>query len=639
METLTLKAETSRLLDLVIQSLYTQRDIFLRELVSNASDALDRLRFESLSDPTLQEDAQPLSIWLEVDSSARTLIVRDNGIGMSREQVIDHIGTIARSGTQEFEARLRSNSGREHALDLIGRFGVGFYSSFMVADRVTLLTRRAGQQQGTCWESTGDVNYTLTDVRDLPRGTSVVLHLKPVDTDAGLDDYTSRLVLSRIIKRYADFIAYPIHYKVSTNATLNGTTEATSAERHVLNSMTPIWTRAESDVSDDEYNEFYRHMCAEWTGPLLRMSLKADGRWEYSALLFIPEHAPHDLYYSAASYGLQLYSHRVMIVDNCRELLPRYLRFVKGVVDAADLPLNISRQALQHAHHITNIRKWLTRKIIDALGRLRATDEPRYLNVWRQFGRALKEGVSEDYDNKGRLASLILCGSSSHPSKLTTLSEYVSRMKPHQSEIFYLTGESRTIVERSPHLEECLARGYEVLYLTEPVDKVMMQSLSEFEGHRLRSVANGDVDFSDEAEREGMERELKEQADQFGALLGFLSTHLEESIRGARISKRLTESPACLLGDELDYSPQIERLLSRRQPARRRTLEVNVKHPIIVSMNERHKANSGDPLLAAGAELLLGAVLVAEGTELIDPVGFKVRIMELLTQSLQRESE
>ena len=634
METFTLKAETSRLLHLVVNSLYTKRDVFLRELVSNASDAVERYRFESMLRAELIDEC-PLEIRLEVDVAARTLTVRDNGIGMTREEVIEQIGTIARSGTREFEATLKTLPGQAQAVDLIGRFGVGFYSCFMVADAVTLVTRRAGESVGTRWESAGDVHYTVTTVTDAPRGTSVTLQLKPVNADEGLEDYTNRWVLSRIVKRYADFVAYPIRYIGPPEEPEPGSAPAADVATvsAILNSMKPIWTRPKSEVTPEEYDEFYKHISTDWEAPLLRMAFKAEGRWEYAALLFVPSRAPHDLYYHAVSFGLQLYSQRILILDSCQQLVPRYLRFLKGIVDAADLPLNVSRQSLQEAHHLTAIRRWLSRKVIDTLAKLRDTQPETYVTLWTQFGRALKEGISEDPEHKGRLTPLLLFESSFHDSNLTSLAEYVSRMPPDQQEIYYLAGPSRAVIERSPHLEALRTKGFEVLYLTDSVDELVTQALDEFDGRRLRSAAKGALELGGDTERHQVEQEVNAQTQHLAGLLAFLTTHLESRVMAVRVSKRLTNSAACLTGGEFDLSPHIERLLGRAG-ARRRTLELNARHPIVTALHERFATNPADPSIAAAADLLFGIALLAEGSELQDPVQFTTHVTALLEETL-----
>src|SRR5262245_28059342 len=422
-ETFEFQAEARQVLDLMIHSLYTNKEIFLRELISNASDALDRLRFEALSKPELIGTDDKLEIWIESDPAARTLTISDNGIGMSRDEVIANIGTIAKSGTRELLQTLRERKSADMVATLIGQFGVGFYSAFMVADQVTLLTRRAGEEKATQWESAGDGTFTIVEGSKFTRGTSIVLRLKKFDDDAEVENFTDQFVIEQIVKRYSDFVAYPIIYKDKTGK------EAAKT----LNSMKPIWTRPRSEVTEDEYKEFYKHISHDWNDPLVTWSFRAEGRSEYQALLFIPSQAPFDLFYTTGKFGLHLYVRRVLIVEHCEELLPSYLRFVRGVVDSADLPLNVSRQRLQKDRHITQIRKWLTKKLLDSLEELQKSDPQKYVEFWKQFGRVVKEGPSFDFDNKDKLITLCLFESSHDPSKFTMLKEYVSRMKEGQT--------------------------------------------------------------------------------------------------------------------------------------------------------------------------------------------------------------
>jgi molecular chaperone HtpG len=638
---MTLQSETSRLLELVVHSLYTRPEIFLRELVSNASDALDRLRFDSLSRAERLDECGPPEIRIEVNPTARTLTVRDNGIGMTRDEVVRHIGTIASSGTSEFQARLNSSDGRSRALDLIGRFGVGFYSCFMVADSVVVVTRQAGEQRGTRWACAGKVEYTVSDAEDAAQGTAVTLHLKPVDLDAGLEDYTDATVVRRIVKRYADFVEYPVVF-VSTGAP--AVSDAPPADSAVpaaiaLNSMRPIWTRPPSDVSEEDYAEWYRHMSGDWNEPILRLSWKAEGRWEYSALLFVPARAPFDLYYYGVTYGLQLYSQRVLIADRCEELLPRYLRFLRGVVDVADLPLNVSRDRLQHAHHLTGIRRWLTKKTVATLALMREQDAQKYLAIWREFGRALKEGISEDGEYRAQLAPILLFESTAHASELTTLAEYVARIRPGQQHIYYLGGESRPSIERSPHLEALRTRGYEILLLTEPVDELVVQALGEYDGRPLQSAAKGEVDLSDGSEPERRSDDTPD-AGMLAQLLAELGKHLAPHVHNVRLSKRLTVSPACLADGDLDLPPHIQRLLQRGGGASahpRRILEVNAQHALVKRLCDRVRTHGADDAFRATADLLLGCAVLAEGSELPDPVVFNARLVELLERRLEAE--
>lgn len=640
------QAETKQLLDLMIHSLYTSKDIFLRELISNASDAIDRLRFESLTDPEMLQDGSEFEIRLDPDGQARTLTISDNGIGMSRDELIANIGTIAKSGTRELREKIRAGESPQALAEFIGQFGVGFYSCFMVSDKVALVTKRAGEDTATRWESTGDGRYTLRDDARPTRGTSITLHLKPVDSEAGIEDYADYWVLSRIVRRYSDFVSYPIHCKdqrEELEKDEHGIAKKDAkptivVEDKILNSMKPIWTRTQAETTKAEYDEFYRHISHDWTEPFKVLTLKAEGTVEYEALLFIPAKAPQDLFYHAAECGLRLYAKRVMIMERSEDLLPRYLRFIKGVVDSSDLPLNISRQMLQQDRHITQIRKWVTKKVLDTLTDLKEQEYDKYLEFWEQFGRCLKEGASSDYDNKDKILSLLLFESSNDPEKLTTLKDYLSRMKkPLQNEIYYLTGETRAIVENSPHLEAFKAKDYEVLYLTDPVDELLVQSLMDFEGKRLKSVGKGTVLLGTEEERKKAEEGLKEKEKEAADLLEFIQKHLDKDVKQVRLSTRLVASPVCLVGTEIDYSPQMERLLQMGKgagPKQRRIMELNPNHDIFTKMLARYKTNQQDDSLGDSAELLLGYGLLAEGSELPDAARFNKLIADALVRIL-----
>ncbi len=643
-ETLQFQAETRQLLDLMIHSLYSNKEIFLRELISNASDALDRLRFEALTNPELLAGDETLEIRIDADRKNRTLTISDNGIGMSREEVIANIGTIAKSGTREMVERLKQGESKETIAEMIGQFGVGFYSSFMAADRVTLVTRRAGETAATHWESTGDGTYTVEDAEKAGRGTTITLHLKPEDKDNGVDDFSDRWVISRIVRRYSDFVSYPIVLKAEKDPEIEdlakeketGEKPEMPLEEKVLNSMKPIWTRPQSEVTEEEYKEFYRHISHDWTEPLKTISYRAEGRIEYQALLFIPSQAPYDLYYVASKPGLQLYVKRIQIMEKCEDLLPHYLRFVRGVVDSPDLQLNVSREMLQQDRFITTIRKGLTKKVLDVLEEMKDKDSDTYLKFWAEFGRAIKEGVSSDYENKEKLLELLVFQSSNDPEKLTTLREYVSRMKDGQNEIYYLTGESRSQVENSPHLEAFKDKGYEVLYLIDPVDELLTQSLHEYDGKRLKSVGKGTVSLGSEEEKKQTEEELKAKEEEMKPLLEHLQKSLDEWVKQVRLTNRLTASPVCLVGAEHDYSPQLEKLLQKGKgggPKQRRILELNPKHDILARMTERFAKDQNDPLLADYAYLLFGYGLIAEGGELPDPVRFNRAVADLMMRA------
>lgn len=639
------KAETTQLLDLMIHSLYTNKEIFLRELISNASDALDRLRFEALTDDSILGGDDTQEIRIEADKEARTLTISDTGIGMSREEVIANIGTIAKSGTREIVERLKEAESKEAAAQLIGQFGVGFYSSFMVADKVSLVTRRAGEETATYWESDGGGKFKIKEAEKDRRGTAITLHLKPADSENGIDDFTDTWVISRVVRRYSDFVSYPIILKDEREEmekdengmpVKDGKTE-TVVEEKTLNSMKPIWTRPESEVTEDEYKEFYKHISHDWNEPQRHFSFRAEGRIEYQALLFIPSEAPYDFYYHGYEYGLQLYVRRVMIMDRCEDLIPRYLRFAKGVVDSSDLPLNISRQRLQEDRHIAQIRRWLTKKILDSLADMQKDEPEEYLKFWKSFGKSIKEGIGSDWDNKDKIVSLLQFQSSADEEKYTTLAEYVERMPEDQNEIFYLTGESRSVVENSPHLEAFKKKGVEVLYLVDQVDELMVQSLTDYEGKKLKSVWKGEVKLGSEEEREKEKKELEEKQEGMKELLEDLQKRLDEHIKHVRLTNRLTDSPVCLVGAEHDYSPQMERLLQKGKgggPAQRHILELNPEHPIVGKLQERFAKDKEDPLLDDYAQLLFGYGKIAEGSELEDPVAFNKAMAKLMAQAL-----
>lgn len=648
-ETFTFQAETKHLLDLMIHSLYTTKAIFLRELISNASDALDALRFEALTKPELAPQDK-LEIRLETDPQARTLTIHDNGIGMSREEVIANIGTIAKSGTRELREKLQQGMSDERLTELIGQFGVGFYSSFMVSDRVTLVTRRAGEETATRWDSTGDGQYTISDASREQRGTSITLHLKPADPEDGIEDYTDKWILARTVKRYSDFVTYPIIFqdvreeleKDEAGKPKADGEKTIVVEDKILNSMKPLWMRPAAEVSESDYAEFYKHLTHDQDEPLKTISLKAEGTLEYQALLFIPSKASYDFFYHATEWGLHLYAKGVSIMERCEELLPRYLRFIKGIVDSADLPLNISRQMLQQDRQVGVIRKWLTKKVLDSLQAMSEEEPDKFQLVWEQFGRAIKEGVSSDYDNKARIVSLLRFQSSHDETKLTTLKEYVERMKEGQEEIFYLTGESRRIVENSPHLEALKAKGYEVLYLVDSVDELVTQYLTEFEGKKLKSAGKGTVKVGDEEESAQTEKELKQKAEESSELLGFIQRHLEQYVKEVRPTNRLTTSPVCLVGTDMDYSPQMERLLQMGEgtrPKQRRIMELNPQHEIFNRMRARFQQNKDEAELGKYAELLLGYALLAEGSNLPDPVKFNQLVAELMLQTLSNDTQ
>lgn len=622
------QAEVQRLLDLVVHSLYTDKEIFLRELVSNASDAIDRLRFEALTRPELlPEGADEPKIRLFPDKENRTLTIEDDGIGMTRDEVVRNIGTIARSGTREALEQIKQAEG---AGQLIGQFGVGFYSSFMVADRVELVTRKAGTEEATRWQSAGDGSFTVAEAeRDRP-GTTITLHLKPVDTENGIEDYADRWVLSRIVRQHADFITYPILLPAEKPEEVPE--GETPEPEKPINSMKPIWSRSPSEVTKEEYADFYRQISHDWSEPLETLHTRGEGLVEFQAVLFIPSRGAGELYYPGFKPNLRLYVKRMLVRENSEELLPRWLRWVRGAVDSPDLPLNVSREMLQSDRHVRQIRRTLTKKVIDALRKMQEGDRPKYETFWRELGRAVKEGVDSDYENRDALLGLLLFGSSREAEALLTLKEYVERMPEGQNDIWYLTGTSREQIENSPALEAFRDRGWEVLYLTEPVDELVVQSVTEFEGKRLRSAGKGAVELEEGEKKESGE----EQKKAFEPFLGAVQKHLATWVKEVRLSGRLTRSPAVLVVAEHDYSPQLERLLAvgRDGPRQRRILELNATHPLVERLRGRFDANPHDPVVNDYAELLLGWSLLAEGAEPHDAVRFTQLVAGLMETGL-----
>ncbi len=634
-EQLEFQAEARQLLDLLVHSVYSHKDSFLRELISNASDALDKLRLETLRNKDLDVDTSDLHIEIDVDKEDRLLTVRDNGIGMTREEVVDLIGTLAKSGTAELRQKLREAQNAAASEELIGQFGIGFYSTFMVADKVELLTRKAGESAATRWVSSGDGTYTIESLDDAPQGTSVTLHLKPVDTEDGLHDYTAEWKIRELVKKYSDFIAWPIRMEVErrTPPGEEGGKEQVTIETETLNSMKALWAKSKDEVSDDEYKEFYKHIAHAWDDPLEIIPMKAEGTFEYQALLFIPSRAPFDLFSRDAKIGVQLYVKRVFVMGDCEQLMPRYLRFVKGVVDAEDLSLNVSREMLQQDRHITAIRRRLTKKVLSTIKDIQSERPDDYRTLWTEFGRALKEGLISDFDNQDTLLRICSFASTHSEEELTTLPEYVERMKDGQEQIFYATGESREQLLKSPHLEAFKAKGYEVLLLTDPVDEIWVGSVPEFDGKRLQSVAKGEVDLESEEEKSEAERE--EQQKEFADLLSWLKDTLSEHVSEVRLSGRLTESPACLVTPALGITPALARMYrasGQAIPAGKRILELNPKHPLVTGLQQARKDRADDPALAETAELLYGTALLAEGGVPEDPA----RFAGLLTDRLVR---
>ena len=607
-ETLGFQAEVQQLLNLMIHSLYSNKEIFLRELISNASDAADKLRFEALADNALYEADAELKVEVSIDKAARTLTVRDNGIGMSREEVIRNIGTIARSGTREFFQSLTGDQAKDARL--IGQFGVGFYSSFIVADRVTLTTRRAGLPagEGVRWECDMEKAagaYSVETVERPARGTEVVLHLRP-DEDELLDEFR----LKAVVHKYSDHIAIPI--------VMGGET---------VNQAAALWTRPKGEITGDQYTEFYKHVAHDFEAPLAWTHNRVEGRQEYVQLLYLPAHAPFDLWDRSRRHGLKLYVRRVFIMDDAEQLLPAYLRFVRGVVDANDLPLNISREILQQSRDIDAIRAGCTRRVLDLLQELSQNEQEKYATFWSEFGRVLKEGLGEDAANRSRIAALLRFASThfDEATETVSLADYVARMKPGQEAIYYVTAETFAAARNSPHLEIFRKRGVEVLLLHDRVDEWVVANLPDYEGKPLASVARGEVDLS---KIEGGDKaEPDWPVGSHAELLRALKAALEDKVKDVRLSRRLTDSPSCLVADEHDMGGNLARILKavgQKVPAAKPVLEINPSHALL------QRLKPGEARFADWAGLLFDQALLAEGGQLDDPAGFVKRTNQLM---------
>ena len=616
-ETFGFQAEAKQVLNLMIHSVYSNKEIFLRELVSNASDACDKLRFEALTDSALFENDQDLRIRISLDEAARTVTVSDNGIGMSRDEVIDHIGTIAKSGTQEFLKRLTGDQTTDS--QLIGQFGVGFYSAFTVADRVTVLTRRAGMspEHGVRWESAGEGEYTLEVLSKETRGTDVILHLQERE-----DALLSANGLRALLRKYSDHIALPIVMKK----------DGEGDEDETVNQASALWARPKSDITDEQYQEFYKHVAHDFEPSLAHVHVKVEGRQEYTLLLFVPQHAPFDFWDHDHRQGIKLYVRRVFIMDDAEQLTPTYLRFVRGVVDSNDLPLNISREILQHSTDVEAIRTAAVKRILSLLEDLAENQTDRYVTFWREFGRVLKEGVGSDPTNRDRIAKLLRFSSTHDDSENQSvgLADYVGRMNEGQDKIYYITAESFAAARNSPHLEIFRKKEIEVLLLHDRVDEWVVSHLTEFEGKTLVSAAAGDLDLGKmSADTSDTETDASTTPDaEYQPIVERMQKALGDKAQQVRVSRRLTDSPACLVSDH-GMNRNLERMLKEAGqpvPPNRPVMEINPDHPIV----ERLKEETDDQRFSDWTQILFDQALLAEGSQLDDPAGFVKRLNELM---------
>lgn len=625
-EKLAFQAEVKQLLQLMIHSLYSNKEIVLRELISNASDAADKLRFEGLSNGALYENDSDLKIRISYDKDNRTITVSDNGIGMNRDEVVRNIGTIAKSGTKEFIQNLTGDQAKD--ANLIGQFGVGFYSAFILADKVTLVTRRAGEQEAVQWQSTGEGDFTIETVEKAGRGTDVILHLRE-----GEDEFLNDWKLKTIIRKYSDHITLPIVMKKSEwkdGENGEGGQMVPTDEDETVNKASALWARSKNDITEEEYNEFYKHVSHDFEKPLAYTHSRVEGKQEYISLLYVPGKAPFDLYDRERRQGIKLYVKRVFIMEDAEKLMPQYLRFVRGVIDSADLPLNVSREILQDSRDVEAIKNGSVKKVLSLLEDMAENKPEDYTKFWDAFGRVMKEGPGEDWANKDKIASLLRFASThaDNETQNVSLKDYIGRMKPEQEAIYYITADSFAAAKHSPHLEIFRKKGIEVLLMSDKVDEWLLGSLTEFEGKKLQSIAKGDLDLGklqDESEKEA-QKKVEEEAK---SLVERIKSTLGESVTEVRVTHRLTDSPACLVAGEHDVSGNLARILKaagQKAPESKPILEINPSHRLI----ERLKNESDDARFADYTHVVFDQALLAEGGQLDDPASFVRRMNSLI---------
>jgi molecular chaperone HtpG len=643
-ETREFQTETKQLLDLMIHSIYTNREIFLRELISNASDAIDKIKFESLTNHDLLEGNEDFEICLLPDEATKTLTISDNGMGMTYAEVVENLGTIAKSGTKAFLEKLK-DSGTTAANDLIGQFGVGFYSAFMVAKQVTVITRAPGQVNGVRWESTGDGTYTIEECDKEARGTTIILTLQDehCSDDQPAENFLNRYTLQSLVKKYSDYIRYPIKMNFTkeekprdTDGKVIEDAPATqTVEVRTLNSMTPLWTKSKNDITKEEYSNLYRNLFHDWEDPLEVIHSKVEGIVEYTTLLFIPAHAPFDFYQRESTSGIQLYCRNVFIMDNYKDLLPEYLRFVRGLVDSPDFSLNISRELLQHSSQLQKIGKNLEKSVLKALENMLSKDRPKYETFWKEYGRAIKTGVYSDFQSHDKLQDLLLFPSSHSADGLTSLADYVSRMRDGQETIYYATGKDRSSAERLPQMELLREKGIEVLYFLDRVDEFAIDALREYKGKKFQSISRGELNLDgiDAAKtKEDTEKLTKDNE----PLLKAIQEKLAGKIAEVKISNRLKSSPVCLVSGDSGISLSMEQILSEmdnNQFKAKRILELNPHHEVFQVLKKLYESNPSSEALRDYCELLYGQALLMEGLTPDDPAGFANKVAVLMAEA------
>ncbi len=639
-ETHQFKAEVVKVLNLIINSLYSHPEIFLRELISNSSDAIDKIRFKSQTEPDILGKDTEFKIRIIPDIKARTITIEDNGIGMTYDEVVENIGTIAQSGTKAFLEAIDAMKKKESiAPELIGQFGVGFYSSFIVAEKVTLITKAAGASSATRWESTGDGSYTIEETTKKGRGTSVTLKLKDLGEDE--PEYTDEWTIRDVVKRHSDFVNYPIVMDVERDEPIPdaellkdsegqpiGETTRKVKREEILNSMKAIWTRNKTDITEEEYTEFYKHISHDWNPPLEHMHIRFEGTTEYNALLYIPSKIPFDFTIRERKHGIHLYCKRVFIMDDCKELMPEYFSFIQGVVDAPDLNLNISREILQQDSLVRNIRKNLIKRLFDLL---EGMDKEKYDQFYAEFGPVMKIGIPTDHDNRDRISKLLRYQTTNTEGKYVSLDDYAARMQPDQDAIYYITGENAATLLNSPHLERLKEKGIEVVLMTDPIDEFVVQVLREFDGKKFISAEKGDLSLTEVDEKKKHE---------FSDFFVFLKEELKDRVRDVKASTHLKDSLACLSGETYDMSPYLEKIMKasgqKTEPAKR-ILELNIDHPAVSNIKFMFDKNRKDPLLKDYARLLLDLALISEGSKLDNPASFSKTIGTILAEAITVE--
>jgi len=636
-ETRQFKTEVQQLLHLIIHSLYSNQEIFIRELISNASDAIDKARFKEQTEPDLFADDNDYHIRLAADKEAKTFTVTDNGIGMTFDEVNDNIGTIAQSGTAAFmEALEKSKNETGLSPELIGQFGVGFYSAFIVADKVRLDTKAPGQEKGVRWESDGQGEYTLEEIDKEERGTQITLFLK--DPEEGEQDFTEEYTIRNVVKKHSDFVTYPIIMNVEASEPIPeneivkdtdgkpiGETYRKVRKDETLNSMKAIWAKSKEDVTEDEHKEFYKHISHNWDDPCEIIHKKFEGVTEYDVLMYLPSKAPFDMFRPERKHGMQLYCKRVFIMDDCKELLPEYLGFVQGIVDAPDLNLNVSREILQEDRLVRNIRKNLVKQVF---GVLEGMEDEKYIEFYEEFGQALKAGIPSDYDNKERLGSLLRYKTTKSGDKYVTLDQYIENMQEDQKEIYYITGENLASLVNSPLLEALKAKDYEVLLMVDPIDEWVTQSLPEYKEKKLKSAEKGDLN---------LEKVDDEKKNEYSALLSFLKGKLESKVKDVVVSNRLKDSVSCLTGDEWAMSAYMEKILKasgQKAPDQKRALEVNVNHPVMEKIKSVFESDTTNSVLTDYCDLLYDIAVISEGGKLDNPARFSTLVGDLMAKSI-----